>query len=227
MARHLARVPINTSLILLTIAVALLRPGAAVAQSKLPAYEVTGFRDTRFGMTEPEVRQVVKTSFGIDDDDMTSMAADRITGATRLLVHVHSLDFGFGEPVIEYLFGYRQHRLFKVDVVWGRDRNPQFTDAAMIAGAMRLQGYFLRFAWADRSVRIGVPLDERAVVLFSAEDRKGGGAVSVAAENVRYELRPNNAVNLIPEHMISPRLIVSYTDQSSEADVQQVGRGEF
>jgi len=223
MARQLARVLISASLTLL--AVAPLRPGAAIAQSKLPAYEVTGFRDERFGMTEPEVREVVKKAFDVDDGDMTSMPADRITGATRLMVHVQSLDFGFGEPVVEYLFGYRQHRLFKVDVVWGRDRNPQFTDAAMIAGALRLQGYFLGFAWAERSVRIGVPLDERAVVLFTAEDRKGG-AVAVAVENVRYELRANNFVSLIPEHMIAPRLIVSYTDQS-DADLQRVDRGEF
>ncbi len=35
-----------------------------------PKYEVTGFRDARFGMTEPEVRAAVKKAFPVKDADI-------------------------------------------------------------------------------------------------------------------------------------------------------------
>jgi hypothetical protein len=37
---------------------------------ELPKYEVTGFRDARFGMTEPEVRAAIKKSFALKDADI-------------------------------------------------------------------------------------------------------------------------------------------------------------
>jgi hypothetical protein len=223
MARRSASVVTLASLLLLAV-MATLRPHAAMAQANLPPYEVTGFRDARFGMAEPEVREIAKKSFGIDDGDMTS-STDRISGASRLLVHVPALDRGFGEGMVEYLFGYRQHKLFQVNVVWGQDGNPQFNNAALIAAALRLQRHFLGFAWAEQSVRIGVPLDGRTVELFTAEDRKKG-AVALVVENVRYERLTNTAVNLIPEHMKATRLTISYTDLNG-SDVREVGPGEF
>jgi hypothetical protein len=37
-------------------------------------YEVTGFRDARFGMTETEVRAAVKKSFAVKDADIKTGA---------------------------------------------------------------------------------------------------------------------------------------------------------
>jgi hypothetical protein len=222
MAHRSARILTSASLILL--AVATLRPSAAMAQADLPAYQVTGFREAQFGMTEPEVRQIAKKSFGVDDGDMTS-STDRISGAARLMVHVPSLDRGFGEGVVEYLFGYREHKLFQVNVVWGQDRNPPFTNAPMIAAALRLQRHFLGFAWAEQSVRIAVPVDARAVILFTAEDRRKG-AVSLEIDNVRYQRLTNTTVDLIPEHLKGTRLTISYTDLNA-SDTREVSPGEF
>src|SRR5262249_6379646 len=39
-----------------------------------PKYEVTGFRDARFGMAEAEVRAAVKKSFAVKDADIKKRA---------------------------------------------------------------------------------------------------------------------------------------------------------
>lgn len=174
-------------------------------------------------MTESEVRQAAKSSFGVDDGDMTqnAMASD---GTTKLIVHVRTIDSGLGAGRIEYFFGYRQRRLFRVNVVWGLDTNPNSSE--VIVGAVRLQRYFLSFAWANRSVRTGVPLDDRAVLLFSGADGKNG-AVSLIVEGVQYRLGPNGAVTLLPEPLSRPKLTISYADEFNEPDVRSIGRGEF
>src|SRR6516162_6701251 len=41
-----------------------------------PKYEVSGFRDARFGMTEAEVRAAVKKSFAVKDTDIPALRDD-------------------------------------------------------------------------------------------------------------------------------------------------------
>ena len=112
-----------------------------------------------------------------------------------------------------------------MNVAWGLDTNPLLDNSGMLDAAMRLQGYFLGFDWAYGTVEIGVPLDARAVRLFGAVDRNGG-AVTVAAENVRYRLLGGN-VRLIPEISVPTIVIVTYMDQALAADVRTLSQREF
>jgi hypothetical protein len=252
MARRLAGARRCTSVTLLVVAVALAQPDVAIAQgatappglpryevngvaiargatapSGLPRYEVNGFREARFGMTEPQIRMMAKKWFGVDDGDMTA-TADVILGTTKLIVHVQMLEPGLGQGRVEYVFGYRQHRLFQVNVVWGLDTNPQFNNLEMLTGAIRLMDYFLGFAWVDRSVRIGVPIglpiDERALLVFGGADERNG-AVSLIIQDVRYELLSDAIVRLVPEISTPTKLIISYA--SGEPDVREITRNEF
>ena len=76
MAHRLVGVLLCGSVTLLSFVVSLIRPDELMAQGyrSEPRYEVTGFREARFGMTEPEVRLRAKTSFGVDDGEMTLRA---------------------------------------------------------------------------------------------------------------------------------------------------------
>jgi hypothetical protein len=223
MARRLAHVLSCVGLALLMAAVSPVGSGAALAQEP-PKYQVTGFRGARFGMTQDEVRQVAKNAFNIADGQMM-LTSDPASGATKLIVHVHQLEAGLGVGRVEYLFGYRQHELFQVNVVWGRDSNPQLDNSDILAGAMRLQGYFLGFDWAYGTVQMAVPLDERSVLLFGAVDRNNG-AVTVAVENVRYRLLGGN-VRLVPEVSVPTIVTVTYLDQTRAADMRAISRREF
>ena len=156
-------------------------PSMAQGLSAMPRYQVTGFRGARFGMTEQEVREAAKRAFAVEDGDMTQ-GASADDGTTRLIVHVPSIDSALGAGRVEYFFGYRQQRLFRVNVVWGLDTNPNGGSA--IAGAVRLQDYFLGYEWPNGSVKTGVPLDDRAVLLFSGADGRNG-AVALTVENVQ------------------------------------------
>ena len=223
MARRLVHILSCAGLALLMAAAAPLTSGAARAQEP-PKYQVTGFRGARFGMTEDEVRETARKTFAVGDGQMM-LTRDPASGATKLIVHVRELEPGAGVGRVEYLFGYRQHELFQVNVVWGLDTNPQLDNSGMLDTAMRLQGYFLGFDWAWGTVQIGVPLDERAVLLFGAADRNNG-AVTIVVENVRYGLLGGN-VRLVPEVSVPTIVTVTYLDQARAEDMRTLTRREF
>jgi hypothetical protein len=224
MARRLAGLLLTHIAALFVLGALLVRPDASMAQAAV-RYDVTGFRDARFGMTEPEVRATARDSFGAKDDEMT-VTVNPTDGITKLIVHVMMLEPGLGEGRVEYLFGYKSQRLVQVNVVWGLDTNPPRNNSAMIAGAARLQRYFLGFTWANRSVRASVPIDDSAVLVFSGEDRKSG-AVTVAIEGVRYDVGPNGVVRYYPERLSPPKLVVSYIADRSDSDVRSISSGAF
>jgi len=60
-----------------------------------PKYEVAGFRDARFGMTEQEVRALIVKAFGVKDTDIQS-TSNPTEGTTLVNVRVNSLDPGPG-----------------------------------------------------------------------------------------------------------------------------------
>jgi hypothetical protein len=228
MARRFAGLPLCqiaalSAFTLLVAALSLMRPDASMAQGAL--YDVNGFRGARFGMTEQEVRAAARDAFGAKDDEMT-VTVHPTDGTTKLIVHVLMLEAGLGEGRVEYFFGYKSRRLIQINVAWGLDTNPPLNNSAMIAAAARLQRYFLGFTWAKQSVRAGVPIDDRAVLVFSGDDKRSG-TVSVVLEGVRYDIGPNGVVRYYPERLSPPRLIVSYVADRAEADVRTVGRGAF
>ena len=227
MADRFASALLCASLALSVVVGSLTRPDVAIAQTALPKYEVTGFREARFGMTEPQVRAIAKSSFRVHDGDML-LSTDAIAGTTKLVVHVQMLEPGLGVGRVEYLFGHTRHTLFQVNVVWGLDTNPQLSNSEMLDAAVRLQRYFLGFAWAKGRLRIGIPIgiafDDRAIFLFSGADERGG-AVSVAVEDVLYGVLPTGILSLVPERSVGTRLTVSYMDWS--LDVREISRNEF
>jgi hypothetical protein len=225
MARRLLRVLLGIGLALLIVAIS--PPGADVARAQYarPKYQVTGFRDARFGMTLDEVRPIARKDFNVDDGQMT-LTTDAATGASKLVVHVHDLEPGLGIGRVEYLFSYREHGLFQVNVVWGLDTNPQLDNSGMLAAAMRLQGYFLGFDWAIGTVRTAVPLEERAAVLFTGADRSDGAA-SVTVEDAGYRLIGGGQVRLLPEPSVPTIVTVTYTDQARAADMRTISRRDF
>src|ERR1700730_3957486 len=69
MARRFAGLLLCQIAALFALAVLLVRPDVSMAQAAA-RYDVTGFRDARFGMTEQEVRARARDSFDAKDDEM-------------------------------------------------------------------------------------------------------------------------------------------------------------
>src|SRR5690349_16577096 len=82
-------------------------PASAQDASK---YEVIGFRDARFGMSEQEVRAILTKNFGVKAADITS-APNQVEGTTVLTARVPSLDPGPGVAHVAFIFGFNSKKL--------------------------------------------------------------------------------------------------------------------
>jgi hypothetical protein len=208
---------------LLVLAILLLCPEPSPAQSA--RYDINGFRDARFGMTEPEVRAVARASFGAKDEEMT-LRTNSVDGTTMLLVHARKLEPGLPEGRIVYQFGYQSRRLIQVDVIWGEDTNQPLNDSGMVEGGARLQRFFLGFAWRPGSVRAGFPIGDNTVLLFGGEDDRKG-AVRLTIDGIRYQTTVNGVFTTSPDPQTAPKLTVTYVADRIDPDIRRITRADF
>jgi hypothetical protein len=191
-----------------------------------PKYEVTGFRDARFGMTEAEVRAAAKKAFAVKDADIKT-SANPTEGTTLLIVRVDSLDPGPGAASITYIFGNKSKKLIQVNVVWGDDAPNNSSDANAIVGAgTRLERYFQGFSWRKDTTRVGVPLGENTVVLFAGEDEKKG-AVRLVVDGIKYQVNREGGQTTSPDPKGTPKLVINYIGDRENPDIAKIEPGKF
>jgi hypothetical protein len=193
---------------------------------ELPKYEVTGFRDARFGMTEAEVRATVKKSFAVKDTDIKT-GSNPTEGTALLIVRVDSLDPGPGPATITYIFGNKSKKLIQVNVVWGEDAPNNSSDANAIVGAgTRLERYFQGFSWRKDATRVGVPVGENTVVLFAGEDEKKG-AVRLVVDGIKYQVNREGKETTSPDPKRAPKLVINYIGDRENPDIAKIEPGKF
>src|SRR5215813_496025 len=182
-----------------------------------PKYEVTGFRDARFGMTEAEVRAAVKKSFAVKDADIKT-SANPTEGTTLLIVRVDSLDPGPGPATITYIFGNKSKKLIQVNVVWGEDAPNNSSDANAIIGAgTRLERYFQGFSWRKDTTRVGVPVGEN--------EKKG--AVRLVVDGIKYQMNREGNQTTSPDPKGAPKLVINYIGDRENPDIAKIEPGKF
>jgi hypothetical protein len=193
---------------------------------ELSKYEVTGFRDARFGMSEPEVRAVVTKSLGVKAADITS-AGNPVEGTSVVTARVASLDPVPGPAQIAFIFGYSSKKLIQVNVIWGDDKAKDQTDPnALITAGTRLERYFAGFAWRKDTTRAGIPVGDNTVVLFSGEDEKKG-AVRLIVDGIKYQLQKEGTQTTSPEPKGPPKLIINYIANRENPDIAKIDKGKF
>jgi hypothetical protein len=197
--------------------------GVAVAQD-LPKYEVSGFRDARFGMTEAEVKGVIAKAFNVKPADIAS-AANPVEGTTVMTVKIAALEPAPGMARVAFIFGHKSKKLIQVNVVWGEEPPAPDASAIMTAGT-RLERYFAGFGWKKDAVRAGVPVGENTVVLFAGEDEKKG-AVRLIADGVKYQMQREGNQTTSPDPKGPPKLILNYIADREDPDVAKIERGKF
>jgi hypothetical protein len=199
--------------------------GPAAAQD-LPKYEVTGFRDVRFGMNEAEVKALVTKSFGVKASDIAT-TANPIEGTTVLTVKLASLDPAPGSVRVAYILGNKSKKLIQVNVIWGEEGTASAPDvSAMMTAGSRLERYFAGFAWKKDAVRAGIPVGDNTVVLFAGEDDKKG-AVRLIADGVKYQMQREGNRTTSPDPKGPPKLILNYIADRDDPDVARIERGKF
>jgi hypothetical protein len=205
---------------------AALAAGQPAGAQEPPKYEVTGFRDAKFGMTEAEVRATAVKSFGVKASDIAA-TTNPIEGTTVLTVKVASLDPAPGAARIAYILGNKSKKLIQVNVIWGEDSaTPSADPSAMMTAGSRLERYFAGFAWKKDAVRAGVPVGENTVVLFAGEDEKKG-AVRLIADGVKYQMQREGNQTTSPDPKGPPKLILNYIADRDDPDIAKIERGKF
>jgi hypothetical protein len=201
--------------------------GSAVhAQAAPQKYEVTGFRDARFGMTEADVRNSAAKTFGIKAADIVS-TTNAVEGTTVLTANLASLDPVPGPARIAYIFGYSSKKLIQVNVVWGEDpATPPVDVSSMIAAGTRLQGYFAQYTWRKDTTRAGIPVGENTVVLFSGDDEKKG-SVRLIADGVKFQVEKDGKPVSSPDPKGPPKVIINYISDRENPDVMHIEKGKF
>lgn len=197
---------------------------AAFAQ-ELPKYEVTGFRDAHFGMSEQDVRAVIARSFGVKPAEIVA-SANPVEGTVVLTARVAALDPAPGSAQIVYIFGHNSKKLIQVNVIWGDDKPKTGDPSALITAGTRLERYFAGFAWRKDAARAGIPVGENTIVLFSGEDEKKG-TVRLIADGVRYQMQREGKQTTSPEPKGPPKLIINYIADRENPDIATIDKGKF
>jgi hypothetical protein len=195
-------------------------------KQELPKYEVTGFREARFGMTEAEVRAAVSKAFALKPADLAT-STNPIEGTAVLSVRLASLDPAPGPAQVSYIFGYGSKKLIQVNVIWGSDSpNPSTDSNAMIAAGSRLERYFAGFAWRKDAARSGIPVGDNTVALFASEDEKKG-AVRLIVDGVKYQMQREGKETASPDPKGPAKLIINYIADRDNPDVARIEKGKF
>jgi hypothetical protein len=115
-------------------------------------YEVTGFRDAHFGMSEQELRAAVVKDFSLKPADITS-SVNPVEGTTVLTAKVAALEPGPGPAAVAFILGHTSKKLIQINVIWGEQNAAGSDPNAMIAAGERLTRYFAGYAWNKDTTR--------------------------------------------------------------------------
>jgi len=199
-------------------------PSPASAEDR-QAYEVTGFRDAHFGMTEAELRAAIAKDFMLKPADITS-SVNPVEGTMVLTAKVAALEPGPGPAVIAFILGHASKKLIQINVIWGEQSTAGKDPNAMIAAGERPAHYFAGYAWNKDTTRAGVPVGPNTVVLFSGEDSKTG-AVRLVLDGVKYQMQKDGKDATSPDPKGPPRILINYIANRDNPDVVTIPMGEF
>ena len=189
------------------------------------AYEVTGFRNAHFGMTEQELRAAVVKDFALKPADITS-SVNAVEGTTVLTAKVAALEPGPGPAAVAFILGHASKKLIQINVIWGEQNAAGSDPNAMIAAGERLARYFAGYAWNKDTTRAGVPVGPNTVVLFSGEDSKTG-AVRLILDGVKYQMQKDGKDATSPDPKGPPRILINYIANRDNPDVATIPKGQF
>lgn len=152
---------------------------AAAASSETGAQDeivtVDGFRSSKFGMTQEEVRKAIKADFEVDADKIAESenAAER----TKLLtITVPDLLSDGGTAQVSWVFGYKTGGLIQVGISWNKAVDEEMTAQKLQANGEVLRSHFMSAGYRPDSIQTGV-ITENGVLLFRGLDSEGHATI--------------------------------------------------
>jgi hypothetical protein len=185
-----------------------------------PPATIEGFRQALFGMSEEQVRQVIRKDFPAVAAKISS-AIHPSEKTTVLSVTVADLLPNTGNAHVFYIFGYRSKKLIQINIVWTSEGSAA-SDETVVGTANSLRDYFASQNFKPDSAVANRQLAENTILVFRANDRDGRtvllvlSGVAAAAREEKKGPRPPLLT-----------LELSYILDSAHPDVFQIAKGQF
>ncbi len=138
-------------------------------QATTERVQVEGFRSTRWGMTEAQVKAAIQKDFNIalDKEQAEENPSER---TTVLSVTVNDLLEGAGKARISYILGYTTKKLIQVNIIWGTTIDPQVKPDRIVAGANQLRTLFVNSGYDRETVASNVATADGSITVFQGQD---------------------------------------------------------
>jgi hypothetical protein len=186
-----------------------------------PPAQIEGFRQARFGMSEEQIRQVIRKDFPTAAAKISSTVHPS-EKTTVLSLTVADLLPNTGNARISYIFGYRSKKLIQINIVWTSEGSA-VSDETVVGAANSLRDYFASQNYKPDSVVANRQLAENAILVFRANDVQGRTVLlvlsGVAAEARREEKKGPRSPPLTLE--------LSYIEDAAHPDVFRIAKGQF
>jgi hypothetical protein len=185
-----------------------------------PPAAIEGFRQALFGMTEEQVRQVVRKDFPAAAAKINS-AVHPSEKTTVLSVTVTDLLPNTGNARVSYIFGYRSKKLIQINIVWTSEGSVA-SDETVVGTANSLRDYFATQNYKPDSAVANRQIAEDTILVFRANDRQER-TVLLVLSGVAAARR---------EEKKGPRpppltLELSYILDAAHPDVFRIAKGQF
>ncbi|MBR1227925.1 MULTISPECIES: hypothetical protein [unclassified Bradyrhizobium] len=192
-------------------------PAVAAADEKA-AKAIDGFRSSKFGMNEADVRAAITKDFGVKPDAIKSQ--DNPAELTRsVLLAVPDLLPSGGIAEVSYVFGYKSKTLIQVGTVWSKGTDPAMTPEKLFSNANILRAHFLGEGFKPDTIAVNTPV-AGGVLMFRGSDAKDRSVILLLQGT--FETKENNQRILTPTG-----LLLFYVADTKSPDVFKLPPGQF
>jgi len=182
------------------------------------AYELTGFRSARFGMTEQELRAAIGKDFGAKASALK--AADNPLDQTKVLsLSVPELLPKGGTAEVNYTLGFKSKRLIQVTLIWSKASDPAITADMITANGTLLASYFAGQGYQANTLVQNKP-SGNGLILFQGSDAQGRTTQALLEGTIAQG--ENGNASLTPT-----QLTVRYVQDPKTPDVYKLPPGQF
>jgi len=149
------------------------KPESGTSESAVDSsgYVLEGFRSAKFGMTEAEVIEAIKSDFGVSEENI-GRAQDPKLQTRSVLARVSNLIGDTGEAIVGYVFGYQSKKLAQINVLWNRVGTPE-NGTKITAIANSLRDHLLARGYQPGTVVVNAPLENGNILVFRGRDAYG------------------------------------------------------
>jgi hypothetical protein len=192
-------------------------PSTTAPQAKQA--KVEGFRSARFGMTEEELRKAIAKDFNLTGDAVQKVD-DPSERTTALLVKVKDLLPDSGVGVVAYIMGYKSKKLFRVNVIWGKEAGSDTKAENIVSAANALRNFLTDQGYKKDTVVLNHPLDADNVLVFQGKDNQGRLTELILGLITEKTDKPNT-----PPAVKGANLRLSYVEKPGAPDIYRIDGG--